>query len=85
MPALERRLGPRGPRFWMDGATLMFANQFDGSTRDGPREATDEDIRLHHDAHEASLVVITDDTGREIAAAPGVPLVTFKTPAKRRG
>ena len=76
MPALERMHGPRGPRFWLDGDILRFANHLDASTRDGPRDATDADVAAHPDAY-AKL-------GGE-ADGLGAPMVQFKAPTKRRG
>jgi hypothetical protein len=71
MPALERRISLRGPRFWQEGETLMFCNQIDGSTRDGPREATDADAEAHPEAFAA----MGDDT-----SSPGKPMITVKNP-----
>lgn len=67
MPALERRISLRGPRFWTEGDVLMFCNQIDGSTRDGPRTATPEDVQAHPEAFEASA-----EPGSE---APGAPMI----------
>ena len=51
MPALERRISLRGPRFWIEDGKLMFCNQIDGSTRDGPRDATPADKASFPDAY----------------------------------
>jgi hypothetical protein len=53
MPAIIRNTGPRGPRFFEDGGELRFVNVVDASTRDGPREATDEDRMAHPEAFRA--------------------------------
>ncbi|HUZ12664.1 MAG TPA: hypothetical protein VMU93_07450 [Caulobacteraceae bacterium] len=50
MPPLERMISLRGPRFFRDGERLMFVNHLDGSTRDGPRPATQADRAAHPDA-----------------------------------
>jgi hypothetical protein len=76
MPTLERRISLRGPRFWLDDGALMFANQLDGSTRDGPRAATDEDKA----AHPSALAMVETVT----ADPPGRPLVTAIDPAQPR-
>ena len=67
MPTLERRISLRGPRFFKEGAVLMFINQLDGSTRDGPRAATDDDRAAHPEAL-AGLEIDSDDP-------PGKPLI----------
>jgi hypothetical protein len=51
MPVLERRVSLRGVRFWVDGQDLMFCNQVDSCTRDGPRLATSEDRDAHPKAY----------------------------------
>jgi hypothetical protein len=53
MPAIIRNTGPRGPRFFEDNGTLRFVNVVDASTRDGPRDATDEDRIAHPEAFAA--------------------------------
>lgn len=53
MPALQRSVSIRGPRFFRDGETEMFVNYLDASTRDGPRKATKEDRANHADAYAA--------------------------------
>lgn len=53
MPAIIRNTGPRGPRFYEDGGELKFVNTVDASTRDGPRDATDEDRVAHPEAFAA--------------------------------
>ncbi len=50
MPSLDRRPGVRGPMFWMGDETIMFVNHFDASTRDGPREASEDDSLAHPEA-----------------------------------
>jgi hypothetical protein len=72
MPALERRISLRGPRFWRDGAALMFAHQLDGSTREGPRPATEADKAAFPEALAAADAPSAD--------APGQPLVTAIDP-----
>jgi len=76
MPALERRISLRGPRFWRDGEALMFERQLDGSTREGPRPATDADRAAWPEALAAA------DGGT--AEAPGRPLLTAHDPARGR-
>jgi hypothetical protein len=94
MPVLDRRVSLRGPRFWVEGfevlrvwgsvwATkgepkLMFAFQYDASTRDGPRLATDEDAKAHPEAYEAAQA----ETGLD-PTPPGKPLVTALDPAMK--
>ena len=73
-PVLVRRISPRGPRFWFEGETLMFANQLDGSTRDGPREATDADRVAHAGAYSAALEL-------QEADPPGQPILSARDPA----
>jgi hypothetical protein len=60
MSSVERRISVRGPRFWMDGDELMFCFQYDSSTRDGPRPATDKD-RLNFDEAYAAFIEGSDD------------------------
>ncbi len=74
MPALERRISLRGPRFWMDEGGVMFCNQLDSSTRDGPRKATDADIANHPDAYDAWLNTPEDE-------GPGKPMISVRDPA----
>jgi hypothetical protein len=76
MPALERRISLRGPRFWRDGAVLMFERQLDGSTREGPRPATDADRAAWPEALAAADTLS--------AEAPGERLVSARDPAHRR-
>ena len=61
MPALQRSISLRGPRFFADGAAIMFVNHLDGSTRDGPRQATAEDQA----AHPAAWASYEADDGRD--------------------
>ena len=75
MPVLERRISLRGPRFWIEGDELMFCNQIDGSTRDGPRLATNTDAEAHPEAFAAS------EAEQNQADPPGKPLVTAVDPA----
>lgn len=53
MPALQRSVSIRGPRFFKDGDDVMFVNHVDGSTREGPRKATRADKAKHAPAYEA--------------------------------
>lgn len=50
MPALQRRVSQRGPRFYREGGELMFVHHLDGSTHIGPRPATDEDKAAYDEA-----------------------------------
>lgn len=90
MPALERRTSLRGARFWLvdveelwvhgklwarQGGTLMFCNQIDGSTRDGPREATEEDVAAFPQAH-ADMDLAGND-------APGKPMISVRDPERK--
>lgn len=50
MPALQRSVSIRGPKFYHDGGVLMFVFWYDASTRDGPRVATHEDMLAYPDA-----------------------------------
>lgn len=74
MPALERRISLRGPRFWMDDGKLMFCNQIDGSTREGPREATSADRHNFPTALEGMMAQTPN------ADPPGQPLISTKDP-----
>ena len=53
MPALQRSIAVRGPRFFMDGEHLMFVRHLDASTREGPRKATPADKKAYADAWDA--------------------------------
>lgn len=70
MPALQRSVALRGPRFYSDDGKLMFVNVFDGFTRDGPREATEADATAHPEAAGA----YTTGAGAEALK----PLVAFE-------
>lgn len=71
MPAIIRNTGPRGPRFFEDGGELRFVNVVDASTRDGPREATDEDRLAHPEAFAAY-------EANDQSMFPGAkPMITF--------
>lgn len=50
MLAPSRLLGPRGPRFYGEGAQIMFVNVLDSTTREGPRQATKADSLAHVEA-----------------------------------
>ena len=52
-----RLQGIRGPRFYEEDGKLMFVRYIDGSTREGPRAATEADI----DAHPAAFAALTAD------------------------
>lgn len=69
MPTLNRLISVRGPRFYLDGDEVMFVNHLDGSTREGPRAATEEDRRSFPEAYAA---MGEDGVGR--------PLVSFSEP-----
>jgi hypothetical protein len=79
MPMLERRISLRGPRFWREGKVVMFERHLDGSTREGPRPATDADRAAHPEAL-AALDTATAD-------APGQPLIVAHDarPPEHRG
>ena len=79
MPPLERRISLRGPRFYIaeaigPGRVIMFCNQIDGSTRDGPRLATEDDQAAFPDAWKALAA--------EVESEPVAPLqrITVHTP-----
>lgn len=74
MPALQRSISKRGPRFYAHPETgeTTFVLHLDGSTQFGPRPATPDDIAEHADAYEAFLTEQADE--------PLAPLVTFTTP-----
>lgn len=76
MPVLTRNTGPRGPRFFEEGGEIMFVHVLDGSTRFGPRPATDEDRTDHPTAWLAYCA--EDET------FPGAPPVTFADPVGGR-
>ena len=83
-PVLDTRVSLRGARFWVEGMdvlriwgrvwatrgepTLMFSYQYDRSTRDGPRPATDADAKAHPEAYEACQA----ETGLD-PTPPGTP------------
>ena len=68
MPVLERRIAIRGPRFFTEDGELMFVNHLDGSTREGPRKATESDIEAHPKAFAER-----DGPGQD---APGKPMIS---------
>jgi hypothetical protein len=76
MPTLDRRISPRGPRFWLDGEVVMFARQIDASTREGPRAATEADRAAWPDA--------LADLGLQGVDPPGAPLTSARAPEPRR-
>lgn len=100
MPALSRMLtATRGPRFYGaseeddDGEAvpvLMFVNYLDGSTRDGPRHATEEDAVAHPkawgdfvaelEAEEAAEANQARLNEREPRDHPFRPMVTWSDP-----
>ena len=53
MPALDRQISQRGPKFFRQDGRLMFVHHIDGSTRDGPREATEADRKAHEALYRA--------------------------------
>lgn len=71
MPALQRSIAIRGPRFYLDGEELMFVNHLDGSTREGPRLATEADREAHPGAWGAL---------ENAPADPFKPLLAFSDP-----
>lgn len=71
-PVLSRQVALRGPKFYRDGANVMFVNHLDASTREGPREATTADAEAHPKAFEAFV----GDGGAE----PFRPLLAFSDP-----
>jgi hypothetical protein len=70
MPALQRSVALRGPRFYADDGKLMFVNVFDAFTRDGPREATEADAEAHPQAAGAYV--------EQAEGEPLKPLVAFE-------
>lgn len=48
--AVQRSVSIRGPKFFYNGAVLMFVFHYDSSTQDGPRVATHEDMVNYPDA-----------------------------------
>lgn len=51
MPALQRNSAVfHMPRFYDEGEKLMWVYDLDGSTRMGPREATDDDLVKYPEA-----------------------------------
>lgn len=64
-----RTVSIRGPKFFRGGEArelIMFVFNYDGSTRDGPREATEADAVQHAKAYAAFLAADEVDE-----AAPG--------------
>lgn len=76
MPVLTRNTGPRGPRFFDEGDQIMFVHVLDGSTRFGPREATDQDRAEHPEAWKVY--------SQADESFPGTPPVTFTDPPEGR-
>lgn len=77
MSTIIRNTGPRGPRFYVDGEALRFVNVVDASTRDGPRDATEEDQAAYPQAYAAF------ERGDESTFPGAAPMITFsgKRPA----
>lgn len=73
MPALQRRISLRGPRFYLNDGTLMFVNHLDGSSSIGPRPATKADESENEDA---MMAFLDGEDGRK----PFEPLLEFTTP-----
>jgi len=65
-PVLSRQVCLRGPRFYPERGKAMFVNHIDASTREGPREATDEDRAAHPKAWAAYR---KSEPGRQKTAA----------------
>ena len=83
MPALQRSVSMKGAKFYRQGGKLMFVLHIDASTRDGPREATAEDLDAYPDAFAAFE---EDDDGGAIgplARAEADPPPQREVPAKR--
>lgn len=83
MPALNRMIAPRGPRFFVDDGQMLFVNYLDGSTREGPRPATKEDSLIHPEAWAAFVDdVEAQEAGRHESAGahPWRPLLEAVTP-----
>lgn len=80
MPVLSRNQGPRGARFFDEGGELMFVHVLDGSTRFGPRPATDEDLGafpVEFGEYQKRAMAERDNTQADF---PGAPPVTFSDP-----
>jgi len=75
MPALERQMVIRGPKFFMDGDTVKFVHHLDGSTRIGPRELAPEDPDVYAEAWKA----FSDEQKGMGQPEPLRPMVTFET------
>lgn len=81
-PVLSRSTSLRGPRFYRSGedrAVILFVNQLDSSTREGPREALETDAQVHPKAYADFL----EGDAAEQAARPhsdGVVLDDWPTP-----
>lgn len=83
MPALNRIIAPRGPKFFVDQDAMMFVLYLDGSTREGPRAATREDSLAHPDAWSAFVAdVEAQEEARHEEAPPHPwrPLIEAITP-----
>jgi hypothetical protein len=83
MPALDRRIGLRGARFYRgEEDELLFVHYIDSATREGPRAATKEDT-LEHPKAWADFVADQQAQGDRVSAsAESVfrPMVTFVDP-----
>lgn len=65
--SLIRNVTLRGAKFYRDGedqTRVLFVNHLDGSTREGPREATEGDVAAHSEAFGAFLA--EDEAAAEI-------------------
>lgn len=93
--SLIRNVTLRGAKFYRDGddqTRVLFVNNLDGSTRDGPREATEADAWAHPDAwgqflasDEAATETgpVNKKTGQptKLERPPLAPLVQFQNPS----
>lgn len=77
MPALERSISLRGPRFYGEGERIMFVHHYDAMTREGPREATKADSLEHGEAWARF-------TGELTPNDPLRPLLAFSDPPEGR-
>lgn len=93
--SLIRNVTLRGAKFYRDGddqTRVLFVNNLDGSTRDGPREATEADVEAHSEAFGAFLASdeaaaetgpVNKKTGQptKLERPPLAPLVQFRNPS----
>lgn len=72
MPALDRQIALRGPKFFRDAdGDVKFVHHLDGSTRIGPRDLHPEDREVYAAAWDAFMA--------DEPPEPLKPMVTFAT------